>query len=104
MPTQIGNTTLSPGKYRVKITPATNGIGDSVVQFFRLYSQYGNDFNPPYDELLVLTVNASIVDLRAPAASTELVPASDDINKASALEIRGNSTEYIFGMKTASGE
>jgi hypothetical protein len=30
---QIGNTILSPGKYRVKITPASNGSGDPTVQF-----------------------------------------------------------------------
>jgi hypothetical protein len=102
--TQIGNTTLSRGKYRVKITPASNGSGDPTVQFSILYSPYGDDFNPPYDEVVVLTVQASMVDLRAPAANTELIPTSDRNNKASALEIRGNSTEYVFGAKITSGE
>jgi hypothetical protein len=99
--TQIGNTTLSPGKYRVKILPASDRSGDPTVQFSILYSPYG-DINPPYDEEVVLTVQASMVDLRAPAASTELIHTSGDDNKASALEIRGNSTEYVFGAKTAS--
>jgi len=102
--TQIGNTTLSRGKYRVKITPASNGSGDPTVQFSILYNPYGDDFNPPYDEVVVLTVQASMVDLRAPAANTEVFPASDRNNKASALEIRGNSTEYVFGAKITSGE
>jgi hypothetical protein len=100
--TQIGNTTLSPGKYRVKIMPASDRSGDPTVQFSILYNPYGDDFNPPYDEVVVLTVQASMVDLRAPAASTELIPTSGDDNKVSALEIRGNSTEYVFGAKTAS--
>ena len=42
-----------------------------------------------------------MVDLRAPAAGTELIPASGDNNKASALEIRDNSAEYVFGAKIA---
>jgi hypothetical protein len=100
--TQIGNTTLSPGKYRVKILPASDRSDDPTVQFSILHNPYGDDFNPPYDEVVVLTVQASMVDLRAPAASTELIPTSGDDNKASALEIRGNSTEYAFGAKTAS--
>jgi hypothetical protein len=100
--TQIGNTTLSPGKYRVKIIPASDRSGDPTVQFSILYNPYGDDFNPPYEEVVVLTVQASMVDLRAPAASTELIPTSGDDNKASALEIRGNSKEYVFGAKTAS--
>ncbi len=100
--TQIGNTTLSPGKYRVKIMPASDRSGDPTVQFSILYNPYGDAFNPPYDEVVVLTVQASMVDLRAPAASTELIPISGDDNKASALEIRGNSTEYVFGAKTTS--
>ena len=99
---QIGNTTLSPGKYRVKITPASSGSGDPTVQFSIAYSPYGNDGLPLYEEEVVLTVQASMVDLRAPAASTELIPTSADNNKASALEIRGNSTEYVFGDKTES--
>ena len=101
--TQIGNTTLSRGKYRVKITPASNGSGDPTVQFSILYSPYG-DVNPPFDEVVVLTVQASMVDLRAPAANTELIPTSDRNNNASALEIRGNNTEYVFSAKTTSGE
>ena len=99
---QIGNTTLSPGKYRVKITPASSGSGDPTVQFSIAYNPYGDDFNPPYEEEVVLTVQASMVDLRAPAASAELMPTSADSNKASALEIRGNSIEYVFGDKTES--
>ena len=99
---QIGNTTLSPGKYMVKIVPASDRSGDPKVQFFTLHNPYGDDFNPPYEEVVVLTVQASMVDLRAPAASTGLIPTSGDDNKASALEIRGNSTEYVFGAKNAS--
>jgi hypothetical protein len=75
-----------------------------TVQFSILYNPYGDDFNPPYDEVVVLTVQASTVDLRAPAANTELIPTSDCNNKTSALEIRGNSTEYVFGAKITSGE
>ena len=86
----------------MKITPTSNGSGDPTVQFSILRNPYGDDFNPPYDEVVVLTVQASIVDLRAPAASTELIPTSADSNKASALEIRGNSIEYVFGDKTES--
>jgi len=102
--TQIGNTTLSPGKYRVRITPPSNESGDATVEFSILHNPYGDDFNPPYDEVLVLTAKASMVDLRAPAASTELIPTSGDDSQASALEIRGNGTEYVFGTKTATGE
>jgi hypothetical protein len=100
--TQIGNTTLSPGKYRVKILPASDRSGDPTVQFSILQNPYGDDFNPPYEELVVLTVQASLVDLHGPAASTELVPASGDHNEASALEIRGSSTEYVFGAMITS--
>jgi hypothetical protein len=99
---EIADTTLSPGKYRVKITPPSDSSSDPTVQFSILHNPYGDDFNPPYDEVVVLTVQASLVDLRAPAASTELVPASGDDNKASALEIRGNSTQYVFGAMITS--
>jgi hypothetical protein len=101
--TQIGNTTLSPGRYRVKITPASDASVDPTVQFSTLHNPYGDDFNPPYDEVVVLTVHASMVDLRAPAASTELIPASTDSNSAGALEIRGSSTKYVFGSTSAPG-
>ena len=100
--TQIGNTTLSPGKYRVKIMPASDRSGDPTVQFSIAYNPYGDEGFPPFEEEVVLTVQASMVDLRAPAASTELIPTSADNNKASALEIRGNNTEYVFGDKTES--
>ena len=99
---QIGNTTLSPGEYRVKITPASSGSGDATVQFSIAYNPYGEDGFPPFEEEVVLTVQASMVDLRAPAASTELIPTSADNSKASALEIRDKSTEYVFGDKTNS--
>jgi hypothetical protein len=99
---QIGNTTLSPGNYRVKITPASSGSGDPTVQFSIAYNPYGEEGFPPFEEEVVLTLQASMVDLRAPAASTELIPTSADSNKASALEIRGNSIEYVFGDKTES--
>jgi hypothetical protein len=98
---EIADTTLSPGKYRVKITPPSDSSGDPTVQFSILHNPYGDDFNPPYEEVVVLTVQASMVDLRAPAASTELIATSGD-NKASALEIRGNSTEYVFGAMITS--
>lgn len=98
--TQIGNTTLSPGKYRVKIKPASDA-GDPTVQFSILYNPYGDNFNPPYDELVVLTVQASTAELRAPAASTELFTSGNG-NMASALTIRGSSTEYVFGAQTTS--
>jgi hypothetical protein len=99
---QIGNATLSPGKYGVKITPASSGSGDPTVQFSIAYNPYLEEGFPPFEEEVVLTVQASMVDLRAPAASTELIPTSADNNKASALEFRGNSTEYVFGDKTES--
>ena len=88
----------------MKITPASNGSGDPTVQFSIFRNPYGDDFNPPYDEVVVLTVQASMVDLRAPAANTEVIPTSDRNSKASVLEIRGNSTEYVFGAKITSGE
>ena len=102
MATQIGSTTLPPGKYTVKITAASDASDNSTVQFSILQNPYGDDFNPPYDEVVVLSVKASVMELGAPAASTELIPTSGDNNKASALEIRGNSAEYVFGGKTAS--
>jgi hypothetical protein len=99
---EIADTTLSPGKYRVKVTAPSDSSSDPTVQFSILHNPYGDDFNPPYDEVVVLIVQASMVDLRAPAASTELIPTSGDDNKASALEIRGNSTEYLFGAMITS--
>ena len=99
---KIADTTLSPGKYRVKITPPSGSSSDPTVQFSILQNPYGDDFNPPYEEVVVLTVQASLVDLRAPAASTELVPASGEDNEATALEIRGSSTEYVFGAMITS--
>ena len=77
----------------MKITPASDESGDPTVQFSILHNPHGDDFNPPYEEVVVLTVQASMVDLRAAAASTELIPSSGDDHKASALEIRGNSTD-----------
>jgi hypothetical protein len=98
--TQIGNTTLTPGKYRVKITPTADASDDPTVQF-SILPDYDDELNPTYDDVVV-TVQASTVDLTAPAARTKLVPASGDNNKARALEIRDNSTEYVFDDRTAS--
>ena len=99
---KIADTTLSPGKYRVKITSPSDSSSHPTVQFSILQNPYGDDSNPPYEEVVVLAVQASLVDLRAPAASTGLVPASGDDNEASALEIRGSSTEYVFGAMITS--
>lgn len=101
--TQIGNTTLSPGKYMVKITLPSDASGDPTVQFSILQDSYAGD-DVTYDEVVVLTLQASIVDLHAPAASTKLIPALGDNNKARALEIRGNSTQYVFGEKASSAK
>src|ERR1700739_1015443 len=95
--TEIGNTTLPPGEYRVNITPASDGSSDPTVQFSAAYNPYGNEGFPPYEEVVVLTVQASMVDLRAPAARTELIFTQGDSTKATALEIHGNITEYVFG-------
>jgi hypothetical protein len=100
--TQVGNTTLSPGKYRVKITPAS-ASGDPTVQFSIPYNPYGDETNLNEEEV-VLTAQASMKDLSVPAANTELIPTSDRNNKASALEIRGHSNEYVFGAKITLGE
>jgi len=100
--TQVGNTTLSPGKYRVTITPAS-ASEDPTVQFSIPYNPYGDETNLNEEEV-ILTVQASMKDLSVPAANTELIPTSDRNNKASALEIRGYSNEYVFGAKITSGE
>ncbi len=99
---EIADTTLSPGKYRVEITPASDSSSDPTVQFLIVYNPYGDENNPPYEEEVALTVQASKKDLGAPAARTELILTPGDSTKATALEIRGNSTEYVFGAMITS--
>ena len=99
--TQIGSTTLSPGKYSVKIAPASDGRSDPTVQFSIVSNTYGDEL-APYQEEVVLTVQASITELAAPATTTEMILSSSDGNKAIALKIRGKNTEYVFDAKTAS--
>jgi hypothetical protein len=98
--TQIGSTTLSPGKYAVKVTAASKGMRDSIVQFSVVENTYGDELDP-YEEEVVLTVQASVTNLAAPATSTEVILSASD-HKAIALKIRGKSTEYVFDAKTAS--
>jgi hypothetical protein len=49
-PPKLG-TRLSPGKYRVKITPASDESGNPTVQFSILHNPYGDDSNPPNEEV-----------------------------------------------------
>jgi hypothetical protein len=107
--TQIGNMTLSPGTYRVRIMPESDATGHIMVQLSILGSADVDDSNPTYeetvvpiptqDEVAVLMLKTSTVNLPAPAASTRLIPTSGDNNKASALEIRGSTTRYVFSAK-----
>ena len=98
-PTTVGNTTLQPGTYDVKISPSSGDSGDPIVEFSRFsYVLNGSDGVSPEDDVVV-TVHATAKDLHAPAASTGLIASGD--NDASGFEIRGRSTEYSFNSSTA---
>lgn len=102
MPTEIAGTTLQPGKYTVKISAASDDSSDPTVEFSEMvYDPYVQEGLSPYVPEVVLTVQSATQDLGAPAANTGLIT-SEDSNSASALEIRGSSTEYVFGTTTAS--
>jgi hypothetical protein len=101
VPTRIAGITLEPGQYTVAIVPPSNGSGEPTVLFFRsIYKPY-NEYlqgTGSWHQEVVLTVKASTKALATPAASTELVPSSIGGNEAKALEIRSDSTEYIFDV------
>jgi hypothetical protein len=94
MATLIGDTTLPPGTYDVKITPSSDNSNDPTVQFsrFSYVVNPADGVSPEDDE--VLTVEATAKDLGAPAAITGVIVTGD--NEGGGLEIRGRSTEYLF--------
>jgi len=95
----IAGTTLKPGNYTVKVTPASSGSCRATLQFSDVvhtpYHPYVEGSGLSHEEV-VLTLRVSAQDLGVPAASTELIFPSTRSNKVRGLKIRGNSTEYVF--------
>jgi hypothetical protein len=101
-PTEIAGETLQPGKYKVRIIQDSSDSSDPTLQFSQLgEDDYVAEGLSPYSQKTVLTVQASTQNLGAAAANTGLISAADG-SVASGLEIRGSSTEYVFGASATS--
>jgi hypothetical protein len=94
--TDVGGVTLEPGEYEVK---QVNSPAGPVVRFTSVtvnpYAEYAEESIPPYWWEVVAKVKVTMQPLPSRAAHTELRFASDG-RKAIALQIRGNSFDYLF--------
>jgi len=92
--TRIGDAVLQPGEYRVR---TVKSAGDAEVEFVReTYDPTITDSGLlPYGEEFVARVKSSEQALSAPSKHTQ-VETSPETATASALEIRGDSVQYVF--------
>ncbi len=94
--TDVGGVTLEPGEYEVK---QVNSSAGPVIRFTSVtlnpFAEYAEEALPPYWWEVIAKVKVTIQPLASKAAHTELRFASDR-RKATALQIRGNSLDYLF--------
>jgi hypothetical protein len=94
--TDVGGVTLEPGEYEVK---QVNSPAGPVVRFTSVtvnpYAEYAEESLPPYWWEVVAKVKVTMQPLASRAVHTELRFASEG-GKAVALQIRGNSYDYLF--------
>ena len=92
----VGGVTLEPGEYEVK---QVNSPAGTAVRFTSVtlnpYAEYAEESLPPYWREVVAKVKVTMQPLGSKATRTELKLASDGAT-AVALQIRGNSFEYLF--------
>jgi hypothetical protein len=94
VPTEAGGTLLQPGSYEVKVRQSGGG---SVVEFTRwTFNPSAPEGLPVWDREVVATVDAVPQEMTSTARHTGLLLASSDSNRAVALEIRGQSVDYVF--------
>lgn len=91
--TSVGGVLLEPGEYGVKQVNSANG---PVVRITRYtYNPYTQEGLSVYDSETVAEVKVTLQPLASKAARTQLVVDSQG-HKPIALEIRGNSFDYLF--------
>ena len=89
----VGGVTLEPGEYEVKQVKSAAG---PVVRFTRyIFNPYAQEGLPVHEWETVGEVRVTMQPLASRATHTELRFASDG-SKAIALQIRGNSFDYLF--------
>jgi hypothetical protein len=89
----VAGVTLEPGEYEVK---QVNSKAGPVIRFTRVtWNPYTEGVLPLYEWEVVAKVRVTMQPLASRATHTELKFASD-IGRAIALQIRGNSFEYLF--------
>ena len=89
----VGGMTLEPDEYEVK---QVNSAAGPFVRFTRYtYNPYAQEGLPVHEWERVGEVRVTMQPLSSRAPQTELKVASDGA-KAIALQIRGNSFEYLF--------
>lgn len=99
-PVSIGGTRLRAETYVVKIMPVSGNPSESMLQFSETVYKPNEAYlwgTSAWREHVVLTILASAREVSAPATRTALVFSSSDSSKVIGLDIRGSSTEYVFG-------
>jgi hypothetical protein len=94
--TGVGSVTLEPGKYEVK---QVNSPAGPVIRFTLVtpnpYAEYAEESLPLSWWEVAAKVKVTMQPLASKATRTELKFAPDG-SKAIALQIRGNSVDYLF--------
>jgi hypothetical protein len=92
----VGGVTLEPGEYEVK---QVNSPAGPVIRFTSVtlnpFAEYAEESLPPYWWEVVAKVKVTMRPLASKATRTELRLAPDGVT-AIALQIRGNSVDYLF--------
>jgi hypothetical protein len=91
--TDVTGVILEPGKYEVKQVNSKAGLAIRFTLF--TYNHFAEEAQSPYEWDVVAEVKVAAQPLTSKATHTELKVASDG-RKAIALQIRGNSFEYLF--------
>jgi hypothetical protein len=91
--TTVGELTLQPGEYEVK---QVNSASGPVVRFTRyIYDPYAQEGLSAHQRETVGEAKVTMELLASKAKRTKLLGTSNG-DKAIGLEIRGNSTDYLF--------
>ncbi|PYX96497.1 MAG: hypothetical protein DMG71_05595 [Acidobacteria bacterium] len=91
--TDVAGVILEPGKYEVKQVNSKAGLAIRFTLF--TYDHFAEEAQSPYEWDVVAEVKVTVQPLTSKATHTDLKVASDG-RKAIALQIRGNSFEYLF--------
>ena len=93
-PTEVGGVLLEPGNYEVK---PRKSAGGTVIEFARWNQDpYAQEALPVWTREVVASVPAVPQMLSSAPGATELLLASAGGERATGLQIRGDSAEYGF--------